>query len=379
MQAAVSEPYCFRAPHRIVQIHVGTTTGVRLEALSVPMPATTRHIVLQPSNGFASDGVRLRMWGAPACRLVTASDEAEEEEEYEEEPRHEEDAVVPHNKRARTHAPRFIRRQRARAAEADEEWLLDMTDERPERVGYIWLLPSSPYTATCGRGQIELAYPPHDFRIENACGACILEEPLHRAWLRPFMVETRHTPLITTLGGTFAPCAKQSMQVDYRGVRSVAAMEAAWNALRLGDVARTQIYMLVLKASLGLPVMLFDAGTLPPGLEGEGARIAAMGRGICFLAEGLAPWYKHFEQNIDACVTLELHGVKWVELFPDVAEPLRRARTSMHLSRRGGVILRLLFSRHTEWSAEVEAAVVRDCDRLLACVRRLLAGRRWRP
>ena len=361
-------------------MHIGTVSGVRVEALSVAMPPTSRHIVLQPSNGFADGGVRVRLWGADRCALTFVK--AEEEEDFDVEAAldaadAEEAEECRGGKRHRVMAPLPPPNKRQAV---DAEWLLDMTDECPdERVAYIWLLPTTASSCCCRSARSELPYPPHSFRIENTCGACRLEEPLDRAWLRPFMIETQHAPLIATLSGTFAPCARHDMQVDFRGVRSIAAAATEWDALTRGraPVRLMTTYMIVLKANLGLPVLLVDEGALPPGLVGEGARRARMGRGICFLAERMAPWCPDFTQNLDMCFMLQLHGLDWGKLFPsDVAEPLLRARTSMQISRRGGLTLKLLFTRSTTaWTTEVEAAVVRDCNRLLAGMQRLLAGK----
>jgi hypothetical protein len=380
------ESFCPDTPHRILHIHVGTTMGVRLETLMVPMPDTTQHIVLQPSNGFAQLGVRVRSWGADKCRLVRLAAEEEEEEEFdveeaivrieEEESDDDERLRTICGKRCRAASPLSFARKRACYGE-EEEWVLDMTDELPERVAYVWLLPSTEYAVCCSRGQIELPHPPHDFRIENTCGTCMLEEPIHRAWLRPFIVDSRHTPLITSVAGTFAPCVKRDMQVNYHGVRSVASMLQTWALLSKQPIAQTHVYMLVLSANLGKPVMLVDEGTLPPGLCGDGLQLAKEGRGICFLAERMAPCYRKFSQQLDVCLALELHGFAWAELFPEAQEPLLRAQTTIQISRRGGVMLRLVFPRNTVWTVETEATVVRDCNRLLACMRVLLAGRNY--
>jgi hypothetical protein len=48
------------------------------------------------------------------------------------------------------------------------------------------------------------------------------------------------------------------------------------------DTAVT-VYMLVMKACLGVPALIVDGGTLPIGLEGLSARLAEEGRRRCYL------------------------------------------------------------------------------------------------
>ena len=86
-----------------------------------------------------------------------------------------------------------------------------------------------------------------------------------------------------------------------------------------------------------------------------------------------------FEQSAEVCLALQLQGIRWralVEKEEDLAAPLRAAlKTTAHVSRRGGVMLRVIMPRETAWGEVEEAAVVRDCDRLLAVMRAALAGR----
>jgi hypothetical protein len=154
-------------------------------------------------------------------------------------------------------------------------WVLDLTDTRPDDVGYVWLLRVQ-YDGVVARLHIQ-DMTAHDFCIENACGTCLVATPLD-LWrllglkLRPFMVRAppsarrgrrraaarqtrhgtvmRHHPqnvssllstgeLIATLSGKFAPCAN-AMQVDFRGVRSIAAMLKDW-ALLIPEQAPSRV------------------------------------------------------------------------------------------------------------------------------------------
>ena len=171
------------------------------------------------------------------------------------------------------------------------------------------------------------------------------------------------------------------MQVDFRGVRSVAAMLEDWALLIPHQApARVQLYMMVLKASLGVPVVILDRGTaLPPQLGARSLAIAKEGvnAGLCFLATRMRPWCEECGYRSDVCMAVQLVGVRWRALFPEaeLSLALRAVRnTSVDVSRRGSVMMRLVFPKHTNWSVEEEAAVVRDCNRLLKVLRDALSG-----
>ena len=219
--------------------------------------------------------------------------------------------------------------------------------------------------------------------------------------------------LITTLSGTFAPCTNH-VQVDFRGVRSVRAMLGDWELISglPARLTRTTVYMVVLKGCIGLPVLLFDHGMRPPdeddlrhrapnaattatttnpiiitNTNNDGGMACGGGGGggrppPCYLAQHLIPRYcLDFTQHMDVCQSIELKGIQWARIAAvtdkeDSITPVHVARGSAHVSRRGGVMLRLLFPRNTEWSPELEAATVRACDRFLALLRRVLEGRR---
>jgi len=52
----------------------------------------------------------------------------------------------------------------------------------------------------------------------------------------------------------------------------------------------------------------------------------------------------------------------------------RLAKSSAHVSRRGDVMLRLIFPKDTPWDEDNETAVLHDCNLLLTTLRRALLG-----
>lgn len=222
-----------------------------------------------------------------------------------------------------------------------------------------------------------LPHTAHSFRIENTCGACRTPCELDLSAFRCLRRSKGTTgDLITMLCGTFAPCANR-IQVDFRGVRSIAAMCQDWELISSTRAQDTEvsIYMLVMKACLGVPALIVDHGALPPGLNGQSAILAAEGSRRCYLSERMAAFCVNYTQHIDVCQAIELVDIKWDALLGDeVAEPLLNVRSSVHVSRRGGAMLRLIFPRGTAWDEAREAAVVCNCNGLLQVLRRALMG-----
>ena len=393
-------------------LHVGTRLGVRVECLEAETALGDASApffwVLHHENGFRSERVRVRRWNAGACcvrRVSRAAFEAASGDEDAAYSGSNHEDAPPQARRRRSVAPAeatttaeaidatlrsevAARRRRRRKAVA--VWGLELTDTRSEDVGYVWLVHVQyEGAATRSHGQDMTPHAPHDFRIENACGACLVEAPLELWRLRPFMVRAHPRgrwraqeagELIATLSGTFAPCAN-GMQVDFRGVRSVAAMLEDWGLLIPEQApARVQLYMMVLKANLGVPVVILDQGrALPPGLGARSLAIAQEGvrAGLCFLATRMRPWCDECGYRSDVCMAVQLIGVRWRALFPEaeLSSALREVRTtSVDVSRRGSVMMRLVFPKHTAWGVDEEARVVRDCNRLLRVLRAALSG-----
>jgi hypothetical protein len=288
-----------------------------------------------------------------------------------------------------------------------------MTDTDPDELQYIWLT----VLGDAQRDARMLPHPPHPFRIENTCGACIapcgLALQLNELTLlfapQPPCIGSRRcatTPppspsnnngggeLITTLAGTFAPCTNR-MQVDFRGVRSVRDMHTDWHlisGLPPSDTTITTVYMVVLKGCVGLPVLLFDHGrATPPSSSSTTTSMRLFDNTPhtvppCFLAAHLVPHFcLDYAQHSDVCQAIELKHIQWDRFLPPPAAndeaaqrhhaTLLSSRASAHVSRRGGVMLRLLFPRQTRWDEATEAATVLACDHFLQLLRHVLQGR----
>ena len=284
---------------------------------------------------------------------------------------------------------------------------LELTDSTPEDIGYIWVVPHTQHLspqlsprlrrrgATLLRNQ--LPHPPQAFQIENTCGAFHTEEPLCLASPSPAgrsrtAALAHGGDLITMLSGTLVPCLNRR-QVDFRGVRSLAALREDWGLLtqqQQQTTTKITAYMMVLTACTGAHALVVDYGMRPPptttaGMSEASARVAADGHGKCYLAERMAPWYTRFAQHVDVCQAVELRDLKWPALLREtpihdddpempIAPPLLVARSNAHISRRGGVMLRLVFPKDTPWDERVEHAVLRDCNRALLVLRRALQG-----
>lgn len=83
---------------------------------------------------------------------------------------------------------------------------------------------------------------------------------------------------------------------------------------------------------------------------------------------------KHRPEAHDLPQAIELTDIRWEAIVPDVCDILRHARSSAHISRRGGVMLRLIFPRGTEWGEEQELRLLRDCNQMLEHLRGAIKG-----
>lgn len=84
--------------------------------------------------------------------------------------------------------------------------------------------------------------------------------------------------------------------------------------------------------------------------------------------------YMETVHHTDVCHTVELRDIQWPMLISEPHELLLTAKSSLHVSRRGGAMLRLIFPRGTPWSLEAEQAILHDSNRLMQAARRLVCG-----
>ena len=102
------------------------------------------------------------------------------------------------------------------------------------------------------------------------------------------------------------------------------------------------------------------------------------GGACCYVAGRMQTWCAETLRHVGVCESVELRGIKWSNLLGrEVAPALAAGFSSVHISRRGGVMMRVLFARRTRWSAEMEDAVVKDGNELLQILRVVLNGKNF--
>jgi hypothetical protein len=102
--------------------------------------------------------------------------------------------------------------------------------------------------------------------------------------------------------------------------------------------------------------------------------------------ERMAAYCGQHIQHVDVCQAIELQDIRWEALCagrPTPVDPLLLGggggsgallRSSVHVSRRGGAMLRLIFPGGTPWDEAREASVLRDCNHLMEVLQRALLG-----
>jgi len=120
--------------------------------------------------------------------------------------------------------------------------------------------------------------------------------------------------------------------------------------------------------------------SLQPGSKSH--RLMLEGKGKCYLGERMSRWCWYDTKQLDVCQAVELIDLQWETFLQEecgmrgeVAAALKVARSSMHISRRGGVMLRLIFPRGTPWDEAMEDQVLAGCNRALHGIRRILSGK----
>jgi hypothetical protein len=130
--------------------------------------------------------------------------------------------------------------------------------------------------------------------------------------------------------------------------------------------------MMVLKGCLGVPVVTSSSD--------------------CYIANRMSTMYsdaiwcvffnihwapQHFltclNRHNDVGEMVELRGIRWAEFLPT---PLPPCTSSACITRRGGVMLRIIFPTKTVWTLSVEAQVVAAARRLMGMLVAAAAGAR---
>ncbi len=216
--------------------------------------------------------------------------------------------------------------------------------------------------------QMEPMYNPHaqtPVRVQNMCGSCVTPYQLNLACFQ-HISRTKELKRsfsacesLSTVTGNFVLCSNRS-RVDFRGVRSIASMTPDWkliSGLNIENVSTT-IYMIVLKACLG-KALFFDTSC------------------CCYLANQTAKWCTGILHFGDVCDVIELRDIKWDQIpcKGEASATTRLAKSSIHVSRRGGAVIRLVFSPPIAWDVSLEQDVIRDCDMLMNTLGEILKGK----
>lgn len=221
-------------------------------------------------------------------------------------------------------------------------------------------------------------YPPHmqpmfipheqtSVRVQNMCGSCVTPYQLnlscfqHISKTKVLKRSFSACESLSTVTGNFVLCSNRS-KVDFRGVRSVASMASDWkiiSGLRIEDVSTT-IYMIVLKGCLG-KALFFDTSC------------------CCYLANQTAEWCTGILHFGDVCDVIELRDIRWNKMPSKTSQVISQstlqAKSSIHISRRGGTVIRFVFSPPITWSDGLEKEVISDCDLLTSTLGDILKGK----
>ena len=241
-----------------------------------------------------------------------------------------------------------------------------------------------------------LPNPASPFKIQNACGAWTY--PGARNWeyiVRPLTASValrrqlappppkkskkphhhhnagqQQYECIHALSATFV-MTKSYHRMDFKGARSFRRMQDDWLSL-LGNVSPAyllteniscSVYMLLLRADLGYTLLLSHPNYLLlrvfHGCENPQLRL----------------------DEYHVCDVLELAGIRWdYSLWQMGAMDhsfVRLGTTTLEISRKGGVVMRMIFPKNTVWSQEAETSVLDSCYALWCGLRYALAGYPW--
>jgi hypothetical protein len=369
-------------------VRIGTHSEMRLEYIN-DWISKDENVVLNSQNGFSmctTDNVHVRVgvWGADTFKVERASAasmicpvavsnvqyDASDEDDAEEAPttgirkrkRAPSDVVVasmmelltivPERKRRKCMNSCLIPAVAAPIAADQPRVQLFMPDSGAD---YVWIIPFH-----MARRTIIDPYCFRPFSIENCCGSVtglfdvnfrelnaivgdMFEAP---AGKKKRKRSKRSCTIISMLGGTLTLCPER-YQIDFRGARSVRLLKADVEGM-VGQSLEDRVvgtYMMVLKGCLGVPVVTTSAD--------------------CYIAVRMTQWYKEAHWHNDVGEMIELSGIRWDKLFYDVPEALRLGKASACITRRGGVMLRIVFPPKTAWTQMAEDDILEGGRKLM--------------
>ena len=233
---------------------------------------------------------------------------------------------------------------------------------------------------------------PSEFTIQNACGSWDLPEPidikstalpltLSSAVLRRLAQPLKNKPKqpkqskfltranqdsIHTISGTFVVSAHKH-RVDFRGVRIFQRMLADWlQLLGCWTLKRMQqenitcrIYMVLLKGNLGYSLALHEP----------------LNYVMLWTRGGWGHCRVRLADEHQVCDVLELINIEWTHaLWAGEHATVRKAETTLEISRKGGAVVRVVFPKNTPWDHASETDVRQSCNILWGAMRRVLSG-----
>ena len=205
------------------------------------------------------------------------------------------------------------------------------------------------------------------FKIQNACGAWLMTYPIYLDPVTTIMRRSSnsatvptidgkkkkkkvrgrfHHDKVDTISGTFV-VSPGGARVDFRGVRNYENMLCDW-LLLLGSINKERmesdgiqcsIYMLLLKGNLGYSLALK-------------APINYV------LTHSFGAWESASVRFADfqVCDVLEMIDINWDYVkWAAVHAVVKQGKTNMEISRRGGVVMRIVFPKKTVWGKEQES------------------------
>jgi hypothetical protein len=219
---------------------------------------------------------------------------------------------------------------------------------------YVWIIP---FRVDAACRTIIAPYPFRPFRIENCCGSVTgLFDTDFREIARTMAAvyggvvtggkktrkrSKRTCTVVSMLGGTITLCPER-YQIDFRGARSIRLLKDDLEGIIGAPVASVGSYMMVLKGCLGMPVVTTSED--------------------CYIARRMSTWCDGVKWHNDVGEMIELSGIRWASLFN---QPPALGKSSACITRRGGVMLRVIFPPKTVWSPEMEADVNAGAARLM--------------
>ena len=248
----------------------------------------------------------------------------------------------------------------------------------------------------------QMPNPPSRFQIQNACGAWNMGYCLDlKSAMKPIMKtmslnrklgltltkQTKkkvmkalrmanlgclHQETVHSISCTFV-LSPNLRQVDFRGVRRYSHMLEDWlrllgnrNAKVLEEYETTcSMYMVLLKSNLGYCVELNnDINYVYMQTIGgwEHARYGGTVGG----------------SGAQVCDVLQLIDIQWDYALWSAAgyhhRTVRKGTTTVEISRKGGVVMRVVFPKNTKWNEEAEKELLESCDLLWTGLRKVLSG-----